>query len=58
MKKAKRKMLEKKGWTVGTAEEFLRLSPEESLDIELKLTMSRSGSGHTLGTHGHENESE
>jgi hypothetical protein len=58
MKKAKRKMLEKKGWKVGTTEEFLRLSPEESLDIELKLTMSRSSSGHTLGTHGHENESE
>lgn len=30
MKKAKRKMLEKKGWKVGTAEEFLELSPGES----------------------------
>ena len=42
----------------GYGRRILRLSPEESLDIELKLTMSRSGSGHTLGTHGHENESE
>jgi hypothetical protein len=40
MKKAKQKMLEKKGWKVGTAEEFLGLSPVESRCIELKLTMS------------------
>ena len=36
MNKAKQKMLEKKGWKVGTAEEFLGLSPAESWDIELK----------------------
>jgi hypothetical protein len=30
MNKAKRKILEKKGWKVGTAEEFLGLSPVES----------------------------
>ena len=58
MNKAKQKMLEKKGWKVGTAEEFLRLSPVESRYIDLKFALSRSGSGHTLGTHGHENESE
>ncbi len=34
MNKAKRKMLEKKGWKVGTAEEFLGLSPAESRSIE------------------------
>jgi hypothetical protein len=39
MNKAKRKKLEKKGWKVGTAEDFLRLSPEESRDIELKLAV-------------------
>ena len=30
MKKLKQKMVEKKGWKVGTAEEFLGLSPAES----------------------------
>jgi len=40
MNKAKQKMLEKKGWKVGTAEEFLRLSPVESRYIELKLALS------------------
>ena len=50
MNKAKRKMLEKKGWKVGTAEEFLGLSPAESWSIELKFALSEKGSGHTLGT--------
>jgi hypothetical protein len=50
MKKAKRKMLEKKGWNVGTAEEFLGLSLSESRSIELKLALSKSGSWHNLGT--------
>ena len=50
MNKAKRRMLEKKGWKVGTAEEFLGLSRAESRHIELKLALSKTGSGHTLGT--------
>ena len=50
MDKAKQKMLEKKGWKVGTAEEFLGLSPAESRYIELKFALRRSSSGHTLGT--------
>ena len=50
MNKAKQKMLEKKGWKVGTAEEFLGLSPEESCCIEKRLAFSKTGSGHTLGT--------
>ena len=50
MNKSKRKMLEKKGWKVGTVEEFLGLSPEESRCLELKLASSKTGSGHTLGT--------
>jgi hypothetical protein len=50
MNKLKQKMLEKKGWKVGTAEEFLGLSPVESRYIELKLMLSKTGSGHTLGT--------
>ena len=39
MNKAKQKMIENKGWKVGTAEVFLRLSPAESRDIELKSTV-------------------
>jgi hypothetical protein len=50
MKKAKQKMLEKKRWKMGTAEEFLGLSSAESRSIERKLALSKTGSGHTLGT--------
>ncbi len=42
MNKAKRKRLERKGWKIGGADEFLGLSPEESEYIELKLELSRS----------------
>ncbi len=41
MNKAKRKQLERKGWRIAGAEEFLGLSPEESRLIELKLALSR-----------------
>ncbi|GAA6615527.1 helix-turn-helix domain-containing protein [Scytonema sp. NUACC26] len=37
----KRKRLEAAGWTVGTVEDFLELSPVESELVELKLTLSR-----------------
>jgi hypothetical protein len=50
MNKEKRKILEKKGWKVGTAEEFLGLSPGESRCIESKLAPREAASGHTLGT--------
>jgi len=40
MRKAKRVRLEKKGWKVGTVDEFLELSAEESAYIELKLRLS------------------
>jgi len=40
MNKAKRKRLERRGWKVGSASEFLGLSPEESRFIELKLALS------------------
>lgn len=42
MKADKRKKLEAKGWKVGTAEEFLDLSPEEAAYIELKYSLSNS----------------
>jgi DNA-binding XRE family transcriptional regulator len=42
MKSAKKKQLEAKGWKVGTAAEFLQLSPEESAYIEMKLALSKN----------------
>lgn len=42
MRKAKKERLEKKGWKVGTVEEFLDLSPEEAAYIELKLRLSEN----------------
>ncbi|MDX1430177.1 MAG: helix-turn-helix domain-containing protein [Rhodothermales bacterium] len=42
MRKTKKERLEKKGWKVGTAEEFLELSPEESAYIEMKLRLSEN----------------
>ena len=42
MKQSKRKKLEAKGWKVGTAAEFLNLSPEEELFIDMKLSLSHS----------------
>lgn len=40
MREDKRKRLERKGWRVGTAEEFLGLSDEETAYIELKLSLA------------------
>jgi len=42
MKSAKRKKLEAKGWKIGSADEFLNLSPEDTAYIELKLSLSNS----------------
>jgi predicted XRE-type DNA-binding protein len=42
MRKTKKERLEEKGWKVGTVEEFLDLSPEESSYIELKLNLSEN----------------
>ncbi len=42
MKQSKRKKLESKGWKIGTTEEFLQLTPEESEYIEIKLNLSKS----------------
>lgn len=41
MRSDKRKRLEAKGWKVGSAQEFLELSPEEAQYIEIKLALSR-----------------
>jgi DNA-binding XRE family transcriptional regulator len=42
MKPAKRKRLEKAGWKVGSAKDFLGLTPEEAAFVELKLALSAS----------------
>lgn len=41
MDKAKIKRLEKKGWKVGDAYEFLGLTPEEKEYVEIRLALSR-----------------
>jgi ribosome-binding protein aMBF1 (putative translation factor) len=41
MDTAKRKRLEKAGWKVGTAQEFLNLSMEEAAYVEVKLNLAR-----------------
>lgn len=40
MREEKRRRLEAKGWKVGTAQEFLRLSVEEAAYVELKVRLS------------------
>lgn len=40
MRETKKKRLEKKGWKVSDASEFLELTPEESTYIELKLRLA------------------
>lgn len=42
MHEAKRKRLEAKGWKVGTAQEFLRLTNEEVAYIDLKVRLAAS----------------
>lgn len=42
MDTAKRQRLEAAGWTIGTAEEFLGLSPEETAFVEMKLALSKA----------------
>ncbi|MHB8455008.1 MAG: helix-turn-helix domain-containing protein [Acidiferrobacterales bacterium] len=41
MIKTRRIALKRQGWKIGSAEEFLGLSPEESRFIELKATLSQ-----------------
>ena len=36
---SKRQRLEAAGWTIGTVEGFLGLLPEETVSIEMKLTL-------------------
>lgn len=42
MDREKRQQLERRGWKIGSVQEFLRLTPEESAYIELKLALGES----------------
>lgn len=42
MDKAKRKRLEARGWRVGTASDFSRLSAEEAVLVEMKVRLSQA----------------
>jgi len=42
MDENKRKALEEAGWRVGSADEFLGLTPEEAAYVDLKLTLANS----------------
>jgi ribosome-binding protein aMBF1 (putative translation factor) len=42
MKSTRRARLEARGWRVGSAAEFLELTPEEAAFVETKLALSRS----------------
>ena len=42
MDKRKRAKLRAAGWTVGTSQEFLRLSDEEAAFVEFKLALSKT----------------
>ncbi len=41
MDKRKKTKLEKAGWKVGTASDFLELSPEDAMYVELKVSLSQ-----------------
>ena len=42
MKQAKRNKLEARGWKIGSAADFLELTPEEEAFIEMKASLSHS----------------
>ena len=48
MKKLKRARLERRGWKIGSAEEFLGLSAEEAAYVEMKLALSEKLKEHRL----------
>lgn len=48
MKAARKKRLEATGWKIGTAEDFLGLSPEEARIVEMKLALGDSLRSHRI----------
>jgi DNA-binding transcriptional regulator YiaG len=51
MKKAKKEKLTKGGWKVGSVAEFLNLTPEEELYVELKASLSQCLKRQRLASH-------
>lgn len=51
MNKAKRERLTKAGWKVGSVAEFLDLTPEEELYVELKASLSQYLKRQRLASH-------
>ena len=49
MRDKKRKRLEAKGWKVGTAREFLDLSPDEDAYVDLRLRLAEGLRQRRLG---------
>ena len=41
MESSRRERLESKGWKVGTVSDFLELTPEETMLVEIKLALSQ-----------------
>jgi hypothetical protein len=41
MEPSKQDRLESKGWKIGTVSDFLELTPEEAILVEIKLALSR-----------------
>ena len=42
MEQSKKERLESKGWKIGTVSDFLELTPEENILVDIKLALSRS----------------
>ncbi|WP_234016957.1 transcriptional regulator [Nostoc sp. 'Lobaria pulmonaria (5183) cyanobiont'] len=42
MDQAKRERLESKGWKIGTVSDFLELTSEETIFVEIKLALSQN----------------
>jgi DNA-binding XRE family transcriptional regulator len=42
MEQTKKELLESKGWKIGTVSDFLELTPEEIIFVEIKLALSKS----------------
>jgi len=48
MKMEKQKKLEKAGWKIGSADEFLDLTPEESALVSIRLALAANLKGRRL----------
>ena len=51
MRAARKKRLEAAGWKIGTAEDYLGLSPEEARIVEMKLALGDSLRRHRIRRH-------